>query len=103
MGNYSDELKSPLWQRKKTEIQIRDNFKCCLCGRDDIQIHVHHLAYLKGLKAWEYDNEMLVCLCELCHELAHIEMPKIIAIISFYAFKNRLSLIEIDLKLRKNE
>ena len=95
MGSYSDDLRNPLWQRKKSEIQIRDNFKCVMCFGEKSQIHVHHLAYLPNRKPWEYENEMLVCLCDKCHEIAHNDMPKIIALISFAALKNGLNLIDI--------
>lgn len=64
---YSQLLKSPLWQRKRLEIFNRDSFKCRFCGNEHLQIHVHHLLYLPDRNPWEYPDEYLVTLCETCH------------------------------------
>ena len=68
---YSDLLKDPRWQKKRLEIFSRDEWTCLSCGREDETLHVHHLAYLKGLDPWEYDNHFLVTYCEKCHETEH--------------------------------
>jgi hypothetical protein len=67
---YSEQLKSPKWQKKRLEILERDKFKCIICGCDDKQLHVHHGAYLSKVKVWEYDNSMLHTLCCDCHSEA---------------------------------
>lgn len=64
---YAEQLKSPKWQKKRLEILERDNFTCTSCGSTEKQLHVHHGAYLGGLKLWEYDNRMLHTLCAGCH------------------------------------
>ena len=65
--NYSEQLKSPMWQKKRLEILNRDNFTCQDCGDTESQLQVHHKSYVFGNKAWEYDNDNLVTLCETCH------------------------------------
>ena len=49
----------------------RDGFKCKACGRDDMQLHVHHRYYIRGRSMWEYANDMLVTLCDVCHKKTH--------------------------------
>ena len=34
-------------------------------------LHVHHLCYRKGYLPWEYENNELLTLCNICHFIAH--------------------------------
>lgn len=34
-------------------------------------LHIHHKYYIKGYQAWEYNNEVLITLCEICHDEMH--------------------------------
>ena len=65
--NYSEQFKDPRWQKKRLEVLERDNWKCQMCSATEKTLHVHHHLYIKGRKIWEYDNRMLVSLCEECH------------------------------------
>lgn len=65
--NYSDQLKSPKWQKKRLEILKRDKFMCKLCGDDETELHVHHLEY-NGM-IWEVPNDKLITYCKHCHEV----------------------------------
>lgn len=47
----------------------RDNFTCQHCGSKEKELQVHHKAYKKGLKPWEYPDDMLITLCSDCHEM----------------------------------
>lgn len=67
---YYNQLRDPRWQKKKSEILIRDNYtcqnpKCCSTVKN---LQVHHLDYISGTLAWEYPNDMLITLCEDCHD-----------------------------------
>ena len=70
---YLDQLKTSAWMRKKYEILERDNFVCskCLCDNFERQLEVHHVVYLEGRKAWEYEDYYLVTLCRDCHQAEH--------------------------------
>lgn len=70
--NYNEQLKSPLWQKKRLEIMQRDNFTCQGCGSTENQLHVHHYVYKEGLKAWEHDTKLLSTMCEKCHSIYHV-------------------------------
>jgi 5-methylcytosine-specific restriction endonuclease McrA len=76
--NYSDMLRDPRWQRKKTEVLIRDNFTCQHCNATDKTLVVHHIRYERGLAPWDYGNEYLLTLCDPCHSKHHDENPLLI-------------------------
>jgi len=71
MSDYSEFLKSPKWQKKRLEIMQRDGFKCAICKNTERMQHVHHISYIEGKKPWEYDNNMLITLCDQCHDWIH--------------------------------
>lgn len=37
------------------------------------KLEVHHLVYLPGKLAWEYDDKLLITLCDVCHSDEHIK------------------------------
>jgi len=89
--SYYDELKSPKWQKKRLEIMKRDNFECQFCGNGEKQLKVHHIVYMPNTKLWEYDNELLITLCEEHHKEIH-EMNKIFALVALDYIKNKTDL-----------
>ncbi|HOY33472.1 MAG TPA: HNH endonuclease [Bacteroidales bacterium] len=70
---YAEQLKSPKWQKKRLNIMERDQFRCQDCGSIDDQLHVHHLFYLQGKKAWDYPDEFYITLCDKCHIGVHTQ------------------------------
>jgi len=71
MDNYFELLQHPLWQKKKAEIIIRDG-RCQTCPRIDITLHVHHKYYKPDTNPWDYPNEALITICEVCHNNQHL-------------------------------
>lgn len=69
--DYKEQIKSPLWQKRRLEILSRDNFTCQICGCKDKTLHVHHTTYLNGKMIWEYPDNMLITMCEDCHKKEH--------------------------------
>lgn len=69
MSDYSELLKDPRWQKCRLKILERDRFTCRACEETEKTLHVHHLQYYCGLKPWEYDNKVLITLCENCHKI----------------------------------
>lgn len=65
---YSEKLRDPRWQKKRLEILNRDNFTCIGCGSNTRTLHVHHQLYQRGLDPWDYQENLLITLCEVCHE-----------------------------------
>lgn len=73
--SYAEMLKDPRWQKRKSEILMRDNFTCQLCGDKKTTLHVHHKYYTDGKLPWEYRSDALVTLCENCHSWVHRNCP----------------------------
>ena len=64
---YSEKLRDPRWQKKRLEILERDNWTCRVCLGKENTLHVHHIDYFRG-DPWETPANLLVTLCEECHE-----------------------------------
>lgn len=69
-SKYSEKLKDPRWQKKRLSILERDGFKCRNCNKDDTELVVHHLRYIRGREPWEYADRYLLTLCAVCHQYA---------------------------------
>jgi len=65
---YADKLKDPRWQKRRVEVMQRDGFKCRQCGAADKTLAIHHLAYGRGEEPWESPAEVLLTVCEGCHD-----------------------------------
>jgi hypothetical protein len=65
---YSKKLKDPRWQKKRLEVFERDKWTCQKCGMAKNTLTVHHRRYIPGREPWEYPDQLLVTLCEDCHE-----------------------------------
>lgn len=64
---YSEKLRDPRWQKRRLEIMQRDKYACQHCHSTTNTLHVHHVHYNKGAMPWEYEDDMLMTLCEDCH------------------------------------
>jgi hypothetical protein len=65
---YYEKFKDPRWQKKRLEVLQRDEFMCQICLDTSSTLHIHHRRYISNTEPWEYSNELLVTLCERCHE-----------------------------------
>lgn len=68
---FQEQIKHPLWQKKRLEVLEHNEFACQECYCDELTLHVHHPIYKKNAKLWEYDVSELKCLCEICHQETH--------------------------------
>lgn len=75
--NYAEALKHPKWQQKRLHIFELANFRCVRCGSGERSLHAHHKMYIKGRQPWEYEDGLLECLCELCHDAAHAQKEEL--------------------------
>lgn len=79
--SYSQKLKDPRWQKKRLDVMQRDNFTCLHCQSTKRTLNVHHRFYIRGLEPWEYEDGLLMTLCEVCH--ASIEdLKKLVGILA---------------------
>jgi len=65
---YADRRQTREWTVLKRQIHRRDGYRCRMCGRDDVQLHVHHRTYATYA---EERLEDLITLCRSCHEHFH--------------------------------
>ena len=63
--------RSEKWRQKRNEILQRDKNTCQNCGEKFAKLHVHHIYYLPFRQIWQYDNSILITLCENCHNQIH--------------------------------
>ena len=68
---YEQQLNDTRWKLKANNIRKRDNHECQVCGAKKKQLDVHHIRYVSGREAWDYDDGDLVTLCHECHEEIH--------------------------------
>jgi hypothetical protein len=68
---YSEKLKDPRWLKKKTEILVRDEYRCKRCRDVNTELHVHHDYYLPNKDPWDYEDNCYVTLCKFCHDHYH--------------------------------
>jgi len=71
MSNYTEQFKSPEWQKKRLKIMDRDDFSCRICGTKTETLNVHHIFYEPHKSVWDYDDGILITLCENCHNYQH--------------------------------
>ena len=71
MTTYRTKLQDPKWQKKRLEIMQRDDWKCMHCNDKTTMLSVHHKTYFDDREPWEYDDNLLVTLCQPCHDWIH--------------------------------
>lgn len=71
MIDYKEQAKDERWINRSKKIMQRDNFTCQLCGKKHVRLNVHHIKYLKGIDYWDYPDELLMTVCEVCHAKIH--------------------------------
>lgn len=69
---YAIKLLDPRWKIKRIDILERDNYQCRSCGDKDNVLHVHHKFYIDNNDPWDYDDSVLMTLCQACHKLHHL-------------------------------
>ena len=76
MIDYKEQAKDDMWIKKSKEIMKRDDYTCQLCGKTRVKLNVHHIKYLKGIDYWDYPDELLMTVCEVCHSKIHGKFVK---------------------------
>jgi len=71
MPTYLEKLQDPQWQKKRLKVLERDNWECQHCKDKLSTLTVHHIWYNSFIDPWEYDDYMLITLCQKCHDEEH--------------------------------
>ena len=68
---YSEKLRDRRWQALAARVKEKANWKCedpdCKSPPES-NLQVHHVVYVSGFEPWDYDESMLIALCQHCHE-----------------------------------
>ena len=77
-GSYSGLLWNSRWRAKRAAIIKRDGEKCVVCHSPaNLQVHHRQYHYIKELgkfkPPWDYDDYLLVTLCENCNKRGHAQ------------------------------
>ncbi len=65
---YAERRQTKEWAILKRQVHRRDGYRCRLCGRDDVELHVHHCTYENYAQERLED---LITLCSVCHQDFH--------------------------------
>lgn len=84
-GTYGAALLDERWKKKRREILERDRHQCANCQATE-QLQVHHRQYHFQIKVrkfkepWDYPSELMITLCEPCHQRGHqlYKVPSIV-------------------------
>lgn len=68
--SYDNQLKTKEWKDKRVHIFKLKGHKCSICGVTHNH-QIHHLRYISGHLAWEYDDKDLIVVCKQCHQRIH--------------------------------
>lgn len=68
MKTYTEKLRDPRWQKKRLQVLEAATWRCEDCKCKDKPLEIHHCYYIRGLEPWQYGGDLLMCLCETCHE-----------------------------------
>ena len=66
------QYKTKEWYEISRRIKARDHNTCQMCGRNDVQLSVHHLQYGKDGSIFDIGAFTLITLCDNCHKLIHL-------------------------------
>lgn len=74
-GSYGALLFTTEWKNKRSQILARDQ-KCIICfSNENLQIHHRQYHFIvrenKYKLPWEYEDYLLITLCESCHRCGH--------------------------------
>lgn len=72
--SYDDYLKMPHWLEIKKRKLKQADYKCEICGEDEIALQVHHKHYRN---IGNEKDEDLAVLCPNCHKDVHSEIAKL--------------------------
>ena len=65
---YVERRRTKEWAILKRQVHLRDGYRCRLCGRDGVPLHVHHCTYENYAQERLED---LITLCAVCHQDFH--------------------------------
>jgi hypothetical protein len=73
LSPYPELLLTVEWDEKRRSVLSRDGHKCrkCSCSGAEYRLEVHHEHYILDRVPWNYPEELLVTMCQSCHQRLH--------------------------------
>jgi 5-methylcytosine-specific restriction endonuclease McrA len=70
---YGQKLKDSRWQQLRLKSFDAAQWTCeeCLTVKPKDGLQLHHVVYLPNVEPWDHPPEVLMVLCEGCHEKRH--------------------------------
>lgn len=96
--NYKDQLKDKRWfEFRQKAFKHYEGCGCVGCGDYSNEgLHeIHHIRYISGLMAWEYDFKDVVPLCRGCHQYYHDTKNRLENLITNNSLFNPMDFIKI--------
>lgn len=90
---YHDQIKHPLWQKKRLEVMQARDFRCQECYAEENTLHIHHTFYKTGAMIWDYSVNELKCLCMKCHKEIHAVDERIKHALSQAEYGNKFEIL----------
>lgn len=106
---YYELLRDPRWLRRRAEIISKSGGTCQECGyrqddpTDRLDLNVHHTKYYPGKAPWEYEDNLLICLCEICHGQRHDLINHIRSLLGRYSVGELREIFEFVKRFRHYE
>lgn len=70
LSEFENQYHDPEWKSFAREMRQKAG-GCQICKRNDLLLHVHHFAYDRSRKMWEYGPDEVAVLCENCYKAMH--------------------------------
>ncbi len=71
LSEFDQQYEAVEWKAFAREMREKAGNCCNICRRADALLHVHHFAYDRTRKMWEYGPDEVAVLCEDCHKAMH--------------------------------
>ena len=81
-STYWQLLRRPEWQKRRLEMLSKSEWTCSSCMATDANLHVHHRQYFKDRMPWDYTDDQLIVVCDICHESEHYLLDELKEIVS---------------------
>jgi hypothetical protein len=83
---YKEQLRTPEWKRFALKMKDEHGWACRWCHRKqgEVELSIHHVYYIIGVKLWEHPPGLLECLCNDCHiERQELQIDLLVAVGTF--------------------
>ena len=95
---YKEQLKDQRWlDFRNKAFKFYEGCGCVGCGdySNKEKHEIHHIRYIKGRMAWEYEMKDVIPLCRGCHELYHKTTEKLTKLVEDHCLMFPMDFIKV--------